>query len=31
VLARLRAVDVNRLTPIEALALLAELRRDADQ
>jgi DNA mismatch repair protein MutS len=30
VLARLRALDVNRLTPIEALTLLAELRRDAD-
>jgi DNA mismatch repair protein MutS len=31
VLARLRAIDVNRLTPLEALQLLAELRRDADR
>jgi DNA mismatch repair protein MutS len=31
VLGRLRAIDVNRLTPMEALTLLAELRRDADQ
>jgi len=31
VLARLRSVDVNRLTPLDALALLAELRREADQ
>jgi DNA mismatch repair protein MutS len=28
-LGRLRAVDVNRLTPLDALALLAELKRDA--
>jgi len=28
---RLRLVDPNRLTPIEALALLAELRREVDQ
>ncbi len=27
---RLREVDVNRLTPIEALTLLAELKRDAE-
>jgi DNA mismatch repair protein MutS len=27
---RLRAIDVNRLTPLEALALLAELKREAD-
>jgi len=30
VLTRLRAADVDRLTPIEALTLLAELKRDAD-
>jgi DNA mismatch repair protein MutS len=29
VLARLRELDVNRLTPLEALALLADLRREA--
>src|SRR6185295_10470345 len=29
VLLRLRALDVDRLTPIEAIALLAELRREA--
>lgn len=27
---RLRTIDPNRLTPIEALALIAELKRDAD-
>ena len=27
---RLRAVDVNRLTPLEALTLLAELKQDAE-
>jgi len=27
---RLRAVDVDRLTPIEALNLLADLKREAD-
>ena len=31
VVTRLRAVDVNRLTPLDALALLAELRREADK
>jgi DNA mismatch repair protein MutS len=30
VLRRLRGIDVNRLTPLEALTLLAELKRDAD-
>jgi hypothetical protein len=29
VLDRLRQVDVDRLTPLEALTLLAELKRDA--
>ena len=29
VIARLRGVDVDRLTPIEALTLLAELTREA--
>jgi hypothetical protein len=28
VVARLRSVDVDRLTPLEALNLLAELRRE---
>ena len=28
---RLRAVDVNRLTPLQALALLDELKREADR
>ncbi|HUL73902.1 MAG TPA: DNA mismatch repair protein MutS [Vicinamibacterales bacterium] len=27
---RLRGLDINRLTPLEALALLAELKREAD-
>ncbi|HEY8536083.1 MAG TPA: hypothetical protein VIL25_06525, partial [Vicinamibacterales bacterium] len=27
---RLRAIDVNRMTPIEALTLLAELKRELD-
>ncbi|HXT72141.1 MAG TPA: DNA mismatch repair protein MutS [Vicinamibacterales bacterium] len=31
VLARLRALDLDRLTPLEALTLLADLRREADQ
>ncbi len=31
VLDRLRALDVDRLSPIEALNLLAELKREADQ
>jgi DNA mismatch repair protein MutS len=31
VLKRLRELDVNRLTPLEALSLLAELRREADE
>jgi DNA mismatch repair protein MutS len=30
-LARLRAVDVNHLTPMQALSLLAELRREAGE
>jgi DNA mismatch repair protein MutS len=30
-LSRLRSVDVDRLTPLEALTLLAELRREADR
>jgi hypothetical protein len=30
VLDRLRTLDVDRLTPIEALNLLAELKREAD-
>jgi DNA mismatch repair protein MutS len=29
-IARLRAVDVDRLTPLEALSLLADLKREAD-
>ncbi|MBK5299414.1 MAG: hypothetical protein JJE40_19890, partial [Vicinamibacteria bacterium] len=28
--ARLREVDVNRLTPLDALTLLADLKRDAE-
>jgi DNA mismatch repair protein MutS len=28
---RLRALDVNRLTPLEALTLLAELKKDAEE
>jgi hypothetical protein len=27
---RLRAIDPDRLTPLEALTLLAELKKDAD-
>ena len=30
VLDRLRALDVDRLTPLEALNLLADLKRDVD-
>jgi len=30
IVVRLRTVDINRLTPLEALALLAELKREAD-
>ena len=29
--ARLRELDVNRLTPLEALTLLADLKRDAER
>ena len=28
--ARLREVDVNRLTPLDALALIASLKKDAE-
>ena len=28
--ARLRELDVNRLTPLDALTLLADLKRDAE-
>jgi DNA mismatch repair protein MutS len=28
---RLRAIDINQLTPLQALALLAELKDDADE
>jgi len=31
ILARLRGLDVNRLTPLEALALLADLKREAEE
>jgi hypothetical protein len=30
-LVRLRALDIDRLSPLEALNLLAELRREADR
>jgi DNA mismatch repair protein MutS len=31
VLARLRAVDIDRLTPLQALSLLADLKREASE